>query len=152
MNSKQQVTYKGLFRPWPIRLLNAIARSLKPISGKSGSLEVRDLLARASRRTGLENWGQPGARQALDVSLESVQREGQLSYFGRFALGQFWMDYNHEGLKLGLASRAKVATDQKEHRDRHPYKLSQFGLEADTVNQRFVDDISAYELESKLEN
>jgi hypothetical protein len=89
MNSKQQVTYKGLFRPWPIRLLNAIARSLKPISDKSGSLEVRDLLARASRRTGLENWGHPGARQALDVLLESVQREGQLSYFGRFALGQF---------------------------------------------------------------
>ena len=89
MNSKKQLTYKGLFRPWPIRSLNAIARSLQPISDKSVSLEVRHLLAKASSKTDLENWGHPSARQALDVLLESVQREGKLTYFGRFALRQF---------------------------------------------------------------
>jgi len=89
MNSKTQLTYKGMFRPWPIRALNAIARSLKPISDKSVSLEVRHLLAKASSKTDLEDWGHPSARQALDVLLESVQREGKLTYFGRFALRQF---------------------------------------------------------------
>jgi hypothetical protein len=89
MNSKTQLTYKGLFRPWPIRSLNAIARSLKPISDKSVSLEVRNLLAKACRKTDLADWGHPSARQALEVLLESVQREGQLTYFGRFTLRQF---------------------------------------------------------------
>jgi hypothetical protein len=89
MNSKTQLTYKGLFRPWPIRSLNAIARSLKPISDKSGSLEVQNLLAKACHKTDLEDWGHPSARQAFEVLLESVQREGQLTYFGRFTLQQF---------------------------------------------------------------
>ena len=89
MNSKHQVTYKGLFKPWPIRLLNAIARSLEPISDKSVSLDVQNLLATACRTTDLEDWGHPSAGQALEVLLESVKREGQLTYFGRFALRQF---------------------------------------------------------------
>ena len=102
------------------------------------------------------------------------------------------MDYNEEGLKLGLASRAKAAADQiidvcyadlvanplaeirrilgaaelegddawlnalptgrpkvpEQNRDRHPYALAQFGLDADTVNRRFADYIKTYELES----
>ena len=88
MNSKKQLTYKGLFRPWPIRSLNAIARSLQPISDKSISLEVGNLRAKACRKTGLVDWGHPSARQALEASLDSVQREGRLTYFGRFALRQ----------------------------------------------------------------
>jgi len=89
MNSKTQLTYRDAFRPWPIRSLNAVARSLQPISDKNVSLEVGNLLAKASNKTGLEDWGHPGARQALESSLDSVQREGQLTYFGRFALRQF---------------------------------------------------------------
>jgi hypothetical protein len=89
MNSKTQLTYKDVFRPWPIRSLNAIARSFKPISYKSVSLEVQSLLAKASSKTDLEDWGHPSARQVLEVLLESVQREGKLTYFGRFTLRQF---------------------------------------------------------------
>jgi hypothetical protein len=89
MNPETQLTYREIYRPWPVRSLNAIARSLQPISDKSVSLEARDLLAKACRKTGLVDWGHSSARQALEASLDSVQREGQLSYFGRFALRQF---------------------------------------------------------------
>ena len=89
MKPESQLTYRDPFNPWPVRSLNAIARSLRPISDKSVSLKARDLLAKACRKTGLADWGHPSALQALEASLDSVQREGQLSYFGRFALRQF---------------------------------------------------------------
>ena len=62
---------------------------MQPISDKSISLEARNLRAKACRKTGLVDWGHPSARQALEASLDSVQREGRLTYFGRFALRQF---------------------------------------------------------------
>jgi hypothetical protein len=37
---------------------------------------------------------------------------------------------------------------QEKNRDRHQYTLSQFGLDADTVNRRFADYIKTYELEA----
>ena len=88
-DQKHEMTYKGVFRPWPIRLLNTTAQSLRPISDKTVSLEVRNILETASGKTHLEDWGHPGAREALDVLLESVDREGKLTYFGRFTLRQF---------------------------------------------------------------
>jgi hypothetical protein len=89
MNSKNHLTYKGVFTPLPIRLLNAIARKSGPISTKPVSLEIRHLLETACGKTHLEDWGHPSAREALEVLLESVHREGKLTYFGRFALRQF---------------------------------------------------------------
>ena len=89
MNSKNYLTYKGVFTPFPIRLLNAIARKSGPISAKPVSLEIRNLLETACGKTHLEDWGHQSAREALEVLLESVHREGKLTYFGRFALRQF---------------------------------------------------------------
>ncbi len=89
MNSKNHLTYKGVFTPLPIRLLNAIARKSGPISTKPVSLEIRNLLETACGKTHLEDWGHQSARQALEVLLESVHREGKLTYFGRLALRQF---------------------------------------------------------------
>jgi hypothetical protein len=89
MNSKNHLTYKGVFTPLPIRLLNTIARKSGPISAKPVSLEIRNLLETACGKTHLEDWGHQSARQALEVLLESVHREGKLTYFGRLTLRQF---------------------------------------------------------------
>ena len=89
MNSNKQSTYKGVFTPLPIRLLNASARSLKQISDKTVSLEVRNLLKKAISKTELDDWGHPSARKAFEALLESVHREGKLTYFGKFTLQQF---------------------------------------------------------------
>ena len=54
MNSKMQSTYKGVLTPLPIRMLNAIARSLKQISDKTLSLEIQNLLEKATSKTELD--------------------------------------------------------------------------------------------------
>ncbi len=89
MNSKNHLTYKGVFTPLPIRLLNAIAQKSGTISAKPVSLEIRNLLETACGKTHLEDWGHQSARQALEVLLESVHREGKLTYFGRLTLRHF---------------------------------------------------------------
>jgi hypothetical protein len=89
MNSSKQLAHKGVSPPGPIRLLNAIARPAKRISDKAVSLEAENLLAKASGKTHLADWGHPSARQALEVLLDSVRREGRLTCFGRFTLRQF---------------------------------------------------------------
>ena len=55
------------------------------------------------------------------------------------------LELDEAWLNVLPTGRQKV---QEENRDRHQYALSQFGLDADTVNRRFADYINAYELES----
>jgi hypothetical protein len=127
-------------------------------------------------------------------SLAALAREPFCDPIDNHALGQFWMDYNDEGLKLGRASRDQATSDQiidvgyadlvanplaeiqrildgvelerddawlnalptgrqnaqKKNRNRHQYTLSQFGLDADTINRRFADYIKTYELEDSV--
>ena len=85
----QQFTYTGPYAPVPVRLLNFAARRLGPISSKLISLEPADLLEAACRRTGLSGWGDQRFKQALRALADSVEREGELTFFGRFTIRQF---------------------------------------------------------------
>ena len=89
MNSKKHLTYKGVFTPLPIRLLNAIARKSGPIFAKTVSLEIQHLLETACGKTQLEDWGHQGALEPFEALIDSVGRDGKLTFFGRFALRQF---------------------------------------------------------------
>ena len=92
MLSNHQFTYTGPRAPLPIRLLNTVARRSKPISDKLMSLELPNLLESARRKTGLSDWGDQRFKEALEALLDSVGRDGQLTFFGRFALRQFLID------------------------------------------------------------
>ena len=89
MRSNTQPTYTGTYAPVPVRLLNTVARWSKPISDRLIPSELNDLLEFACCKTGLSDWGDQGFKEALRVLLDSVGREGQLTFFGRFALRQF---------------------------------------------------------------
>ena len=89
MNSKKHLTYKGVFTPLPIRLLNAIARKSGPIYTKTVSLEIQHLLETACGKTQLEDWGDQSALEPFEALIDSVGRDGKLTFFGRFALRQF---------------------------------------------------------------
>ena len=89
MNSKKHLTYKGTFTPLPIRLLNAIARRSGPIYTKTVSLEIQHLLETACGKTQLEDWGDQSALEPFEALIDSVGRDGKLTFFGRFALRQF---------------------------------------------------------------
>ena len=92
MFSNKQPTYTGPHVPAPVGLLNALARRSKPISDRLIPLKLNDLLDFACRKTGLRDWGDQRFKDALHVLLDSVGREGKLTFFGRFALRQFLLD------------------------------------------------------------
>jgi hypothetical protein len=89
MLSNPQPTYTGPHVPAPVRLLNTVAQRSMPISDKLVRLEMHDLLESACHKTGLRDWGDQRFKESLRVLVDSVCREGQLTFFGRFALRQF---------------------------------------------------------------
>jgi hypothetical protein len=92
MLSNKQPTYTGPCAPAPIRLLNTVARRAKPISDRLNPLELQGLFESACHKTGLSEWGDQRFKEALRVLLDSVGREGKLTFFGRFTLRQFLID------------------------------------------------------------
>jgi hypothetical protein len=60
-----------------------------PIFDWLASLQSKDLLEAAARRTRLQDWGDPWFKEALAALVESVNQEGKLTFFGRFSLRQF---------------------------------------------------------------
>jgi len=73
----------------PIRLINRLARKSTPAFDRLAPLQRENLLKTAVRKTGLQDLGDPWFQQALAALLDSVNQEGRLTFFGRFALGQF---------------------------------------------------------------
>jgi hypothetical protein len=67
--------------PFALRALNAA----RPIVDRLVSLDLDDLLAAASRKTGLSDYGDPGFREPLGVLLEAFERDAHLSSVGRIA-------------------------------------------------------------------
>ena len=68
--------------PLPIRWLNTIAN-------RTDELALDQLLDKAHGRTHLDDPGDPGALEAFGALVESVNREGDLTFFGRLTLRQF---------------------------------------------------------------
>jgi len=73
----------------PVRLLNAAAGKSTLFSDRAASLAINDLLATACGKTRLDDLGDRRALEAFNAMLDSVQREGGLSFFGRFTLRQY---------------------------------------------------------------
>ncbi len=67
--------------PWPVRLFN---RAAAPFAARLLPLDESKLLAAASRRVGLENFGDEGFRPRLRLLTQSLEEEAKLSPFGRF--------------------------------------------------------------------
>jgi len=92
MRSKKAYTYTGIYAPFPVRLANRLARGPLPALEKFGSLQSGNLLETASRKTGLQDYGDPFFTNALTALLDSINQEGSLTFFGRFAIRQFLLE------------------------------------------------------------
>lgn len=114
----QQNTYTGPYAPPPVQLLNSAARRLKPISDKLISLEPVNLLESACRRTRLGDWGDQHFKQTLGVLADSVEREGDLTFFGRFTIRQFLIQNLCNRLRIVAA--VKRFADIEEQKIRRP--------------------------------
>jgi hypothetical protein len=67
--------------PLVLRAINAV----RPIVDRVVSLDLDDLLATASKRTGLSDYGVPDFREPLAVLLDAFERDANLSSIGRIA-------------------------------------------------------------------
>jgi len=72
--------------PWPIRAGNALARPLLP---RLVRFDEAELLAAASKRTGLADFGDGGFRDPLTVLLRALEREAHLTPLGCLMARQF---------------------------------------------------------------
>lgn len=64
-----------------VRVANRVARPLSRLV----SLRAEELLERAARRTGLDDFGEASFREPLDVLLRAYEREACLTFTGRLA-------------------------------------------------------------------
>jgi len=89
MKPQNQFPSGGLYAPLPIRWVNSLARKAKPVFNRLASLTAENLQATAVSQTGLQDWGDPRFEDAMTALLDSVNQEGRLTFFGRFAFSQF---------------------------------------------------------------
>jgi hypothetical protein len=83
--------------PLSFRLLNAIGEWP---TRAFVSLEPDDLLAAASKQTGLTNFGDDHFREPLEIFLHAVQHDTELSSFGRVATRQLVLQLLRSRLRL----------------------------------------------------
>jgi hypothetical protein len=101
----------GIRSPW-LRLLNRVGEGAAQRGLVWPSLEPESLLAAARRETRLADFGDPAFREGLDVLADSLEREADLSPFGRVVI--------RAQLVRNLATRLRVvdwAKRQPEVRD-----------------------------------
>jgi len=70
-------------RPLALRAFDVVGRALRGAGLPFASLDEERLLARAMRRTGLRDFGDPSFREPLGRLLASLESEAGLTPFGR---------------------------------------------------------------------
>jgi len=87
-------------RPFGIRALNGIGRSLRHVGWTPPSLEPEVLIEAAVRRAGSSDFGGEGFRRGLDVLVESVESEADLTILGRLSCRETLIRYLSNRLQL----------------------------------------------------
>ena len=85
MAKKNLVTstdYENPYRPLPVKIFNSIGK-LSENLGLSSSLNIETLTASAIRKTRLEDFGDDGHFDALEVLINSINNEAELTPTGR---------------------------------------------------------------------
>ena len=99
--------YARPYRPLPVKAFNRMGRLGRRL-GWSSALNVDALIAHATRKTGLADFGDDGHRQALEVLVRSINDEAELTATGRLI--------QRSRLARALVHRLRI---QELHR-RHP--------------------------------
>jgi len=96
--------YANPWLPWPIKALNAVG---EPVVRRLARLDEDDLLAAACKRTGLDDFGDPSFLGPFRLLLDALEREAQLSAFGRISTRQLLLQL--------LSSRLLIEERIKRH-------------------------------------
>ncbi len=106
MSSETTFTFDRPHRPLPIRIFNGVGRLLRRC-GWRRPLSAERILARACRRTGLDDFGELDVREPLRRLVESVEQENELTPLGRLII-------RRELVQLASA-RLRIQAALKEH-------------------------------------
>ncbi len=106
MSEETTYTFERPHRPLPIRIFNGVGRLLRRC-GLSRPLRAGPVLARACRRTGLDDFGELDVREPLERLIESVEQENDLTPLGRLLI-------RRELVQLACA-RLRIQAAIKEH-------------------------------------
>ena len=87
-------------RPFGIKALNAVGAGLRGLGWDPPSLEPQNLIDAAIRRAGSSDFGGEDFREGLDVFIDSVEREGELSTLGRISCRETLLRYLTNRLRL----------------------------------------------------
>ena len=90
-----------------LRALNGVGAGAARLGLRWPSFAPDALLAAACRETGLSDFGEPSFREGLDVLADSIEREADLSAFGRIVVRAQLVD--------NLATRLRVLDWAKRH-------------------------------------
>ena len=118
MTAENPFTVDGPSARLPIRLLNRLARKTTPVFDRLAALKKDNLLAAAVRQTGLQDWGYPWFNKGLAALLDSVNQDGRLTFFGRFAFGQFLI--GNLGSRLRIIEALKRYPEIQQQKIRKP--------------------------------
>jgi len=74
--------------PFGARALNAAGRGARALGIPFGRLDADQMLERATREAGCDDFGEGGFREGLDILIESCEREANLTPLGRMMVQQ----------------------------------------------------------------
>lgn len=122
MDPNHQRTFASVSGPWPIRLLNAVAAKSTRVSRRASCLAFNDLVDTAYARTQLDDPGDRSAFDAFEALLDSVNSEGDLTFFGRFTLRRYLIGKLCN--RLRIVEAVKRFADIAEQKIRRPIVIT----------------------------
>lgn len=118
-NLATSTDYENPYRPLPVKIFNSIGK-LSGNLGLSSSLNIEKLTASAVRKTKLENFGDDGHFQALEILINSINNEAELTPTGRL-IQKF-------RLTSALVHRLRIEELLKQHPEIHEINLGKIIL------------------------
>ncbi|MFP6663768.1 MAG: sulfotransferase, partial [Deltaproteobacteria bacterium] len=134
----KDVTFRdaGLRSPL-LRSVNAGGALLRRLGLERRPMRAEAVLARARKSTGLEDFGDDSWREGLDVLLESMEREADLTSFGRFVQGAMLSQFL--GIRLQVVDWAKRHPAIREEKIRAPWVIAGLPRTGTTLLSHLLD-------------
>ena len=111
--------YAHPYRPLPIRVLNKAGHLMEKL-GVDATLDVNSLMQNASKKSGLWDYGDLWFREPLQVLVNAINDEANLTPFGRLV--------QRSRLESALVTRLRVEALLKEHPEIHDIELGKLVL------------------------
>ncbi len=92
--------YPSPDQPAAVKAINKIGGVVQSLGVRRPRLDPESIIAKASKRTGLSDFGDPSFREGLERLVEALEREARLSLIGRIGTQASLVSYLSDRLQL----------------------------------------------------